>query len=153
MVNHHHVFHHHHLGEYVFGSLFPTTERPSKSKYRIIFIILKVSIGRYFFRFKKFPSDIGGSDLEPGMMYFPIKCGAKEPQNPQKSQGRKWLELFWLIDSFDCFKNYLPSLITNRKTHRRNPGVIIHFGGIKQCTFMVLLRDFLYNSVLFGLVI
>ncbi len=27
--------------------------------------------------------DIRGSDLEPGMMNFPIKWGAKEPQNPQ----------------------------------------------------------------------
>ena len=24
---------------------------------------------------------------EPGMMYFPIEWGAKEPQNPKKSQG------------------------------------------------------------------
>ena len=27
------------------------------------------------------------------------------------------------------------------------------FGGIKQCKFMVILRDFLYNNALFGLVI
>ena len=30
---------------------------------------------------------------------------------------------------------------------------ITHFGGIKQCKSMVILRDFPYNGTLFGLVI
>ena len=30
---------------------------------------------------------IFGGAKEPGMMYFPTKGGAKEPQNPQNPQG------------------------------------------------------------------
>ena len=36
-----------------------------------------------------------GSDLEPGMIYFPTKWGAKEPQNPQNHRV--------VIDYFICF--------------------------------------------------
>ena len=45
-----------------------------------------------------------GSDLEPGMMYFPTKWGVKEPQNPQNHSVASCVE-----PKFCCFFHKQPS--------------------------------------------